>query len=369
MQTESDVKHEIAVLHPMHLGEILDRTFEMYRRNFALFAGIAAVPALLLLGIRTADLFWIHTSRLGRGADRGQVMVWGWLVAYAYYHISSFLAGLIFPAFVRSGSGILFGEKVSILASLRFVFVRWRSYLWVEILRIAAHLLIPEALAFGVMIGAAIILEISGQLDTSGFFPMGVVILIPLAGGIFLFFWVGAATALAIPVASLEGLSGLKALRRSWTLSRLSRWRIIITWFAVFVTSWILSGTVALLLQWLGYVLYQHHFHWFNWLVYNQAVYLFYAAIAAFLAPLFPLAAMLIYYDQRVRKEGYDLERMLEAAGLEAGNGGLMSAGLAATGEIQEPSLGTEENTGQAGLDEPESNQFARFIRNFRGLG
>jgi hypothetical protein len=358
MQTESKV--DIAALHPMHLGEILDRTFEMYRKNFALFAGIAAIPALLVLGIRTADFFWIHTSRMIRAEDRSQVVVWSWFVGYIYYHISSFLAGLIFPAFVRSGSGILFGEKLSILASLRFAAARWRSYLWVEILRISAHLLIPEALALGVMIGAAIVLQIMGQLDTSGFLPMGAVILIPLAGGIFLFFWVGASTALSIPVASVEGLTGFKALRRSWILSRLSRWPIVAAWFAVFVCSWILSGTVTLLLQWLEYFLHQRHLHWVNWALYNQAAYLFYAAIAAFLGPLFPLAATLIYYDQRVRKEGYDLERMLEAAGLEAGSGTALASTHAPGGNREdlpnaEPGLSGQE------LEQP-ANQAVRGI-------
>lgn len=35
-------------------------------------------------------------------------------------------------------------------------------------------------------------------------------------------------------------------------------------------------------------------------------------------APIFPIALTLIYYDQRIRKEGYDIERMMEAAGLNA---------------------------------------------------
>lgn len=31
-------------LRPLSLGEILDRTFTLYRRNFLLFAGIIAIP-------------------------------------------------------------------------------------------------------------------------------------------------------------------------------------------------------------------------------------------------------------------------------------------------------------------------------------
>lgn len=34
------------------------------------------------------------------------------------------------------------------------------------------------------------------------------------------------------------------------------------------------------------------------------------------LGPIRPIAAALFYYDQRIRLEGYDIERMMAAAGL-----------------------------------------------------
>src|SRR5271155_5233233 len=36
-------------LRPLSTGEILDRTFTLYRRNFLLFLGIAAIPHVLVL--------------------------------------------------------------------------------------------------------------------------------------------------------------------------------------------------------------------------------------------------------------------------------------------------------------------------------
>src|SRR5260370_8689501 len=38
-------------LRPLSLGEILDRTFSIYRRNFLLFLGITALPNLLVLAL------------------------------------------------------------------------------------------------------------------------------------------------------------------------------------------------------------------------------------------------------------------------------------------------------------------------------
>jgi hypothetical protein len=36
------------------------------------------------------------------------------------------------------------------------------------------------------------------------------------------------------------------------------------------------------------------------------------------IGPIFPIALTLFYYDQRIRLEGYDIERMMEAAGMNA---------------------------------------------------
>src|ERR1700679_3324262 len=43
-------------LRPMSLGEILDRTAQLYRTNFMLFAGIAAIYAGVLLVINLAQI-------------------------------------------------------------------------------------------------------------------------------------------------------------------------------------------------------------------------------------------------------------------------------------------------------------------------
>ena len=35
-------------------------------------------------------------------------------------------------------------------------------------------------------------------------------------------------------------------------------------------------------------------------------------------SPILPIAITLFYYDQRMRREGYDIERLMDAAGLQA---------------------------------------------------
>jgi hypothetical protein len=62
-------------LHPMSTGQLLDHTFALYRKNFVLFVGIAAVgPAanvifqLLTVGANVASPFG---ARMTAGASLG----------------------------------------------------------------------------------------------------------------------------------------------------------------------------------------------------------------------------------------------------------------------------------------------------------
>ena len=43
-------------LRPLNLGEILDRTFTLYRRHFLLFMGISAIPQTLVLAVNVISL-------------------------------------------------------------------------------------------------------------------------------------------------------------------------------------------------------------------------------------------------------------------------------------------------------------------------
>ena len=43
-------------LRPLSIGELLDRTFSLYRRNFLLFIGISAIPQLLVLALQLAQI-------------------------------------------------------------------------------------------------------------------------------------------------------------------------------------------------------------------------------------------------------------------------------------------------------------------------
>ena len=61
-------------LRPLTVGELLDRTFFLYRRHFLLFVGIAALPNLIVLSFQLFQLVFAQES-LG-----GALMTMAWLI-------------------------------------------------------------------------------------------------------------------------------------------------------------------------------------------------------------------------------------------------------------------------------------------------
>lgn len=308
-----------AALRPMNLGEILDRTFAIYRKKFLLFAGIAALPSAAMLGIHVLDIAWFHSARWVTTADQSDAAAWNWVIAFGYDHISAFLGLLFLPAFVRMASCEVFAENVTIVASLRFALARWRRYLWLAFLKYFAALILPEAIAFGVFFGTGTLEDKLGLLGDPPNILAIVVLLLPIPAGIVLLLWAGACLSLVFPAAALEEMTAWKSLRRSWKLTKGSRGRIFAAWIMVIACAVVLDLLASFLLSWIAQLIYSsRNYVGYNRQVYDVVVYSFYALIGAVVGPLYPIAVTLFYYDQRVRKEGLDVEIMMQAAGLVA---------------------------------------------------
>src|ERR1700726_1379843 len=111
-----------ADLRPMTLGEVLDRTFNLYKNNFWLFAGITALPFSLLLiaqvafaavGSLGAKASATHAPALSPGA-LGGVVGGGALVVLLYFLMTR--AAHASPVFAVSA--LYLSRPVSIRGSL-----------------------------------------------------------------------------------------------------------------------------------------------------------------------------------------------------------------------------------------------------------
>ncbi|MGA9668885.1 MAG: hypothetical protein WBQ94_06730, partial [Terracidiphilus sp.] len=154
-----------APLRPMNLGDILDRTFQIYRSRFLVFFGIAAVPALLMRGIYIADKIWLHSYSLIHPAGRPGTLIWNFVVGLGFYHVSSLFALLIEPAHIQVASSTVLDQKCSFASALRFAVARWRGYLWIAFLKLSGNLLGPEIVLVGLALGIGFLEDAAGLMD------------------------------------------------------------------------------------------------------------------------------------------------------------------------------------------------------------
>lgn len=300
----------------MKLGEILDQGFSLYRRNFWRLAGTMALPALMIISLYIADYLWIHLAlRIGHPADKIDAWGLGFLVWIIFSQFSALIHPLFHPAVVKVTTGILFEEPVSVMGALGFTARRWYSYLWIDLLKYAVQTLLPVALGLGLAFAiyfANEVLHFNLQENAMGFIYIAVVL-----AGVVLSYWIGACVAFAVPAAAVEATKGLKAIKRSWRLSKGARFQVFVAWITTFflimllwiAVEWILRGSVSLLSG-------IPHIHFANQIFYLVSYYTLAAAYNAAVGPIYPVLLVLIYLNQRVRKEGYDIERMIDAAGL-----------------------------------------------------
>ncbi|MFY9854391.1 MAG: hypothetical protein WAK26_11000 [Terracidiphilus sp.] len=130
--------------------------------------------------------------------------------------------------------------------------------------------------------------------------------------------WVGASLSLSFAACVIERSPWLESIKRSWTLSRGARIRILLTWILVFVAAMGLIMVMVFPTAAIVFALHWKAFAWHGYPLYKFLTSLEIAAISTLIGPIFPIALTLFYYDQRIRHEGYDIERMMEAAGLNA---------------------------------------------------
>ena len=301
-------------LRPMSTSQVLDRTFYIYRNNFVLLAGIGSLlPALLLI----MQLLFIPLGMPPRGGNQAPellaVLFLGYFGCYGViYLVGNALAG---GATVYGVSKLHLGESITIGQAYKQVFSRFWRVLGVIVL---LGLIVFGSLMIGEVIAIIVIAVTAGSsriFGGGGFASIGVIIAVIWAVGIFasailaaLFFY--SRLSLAVPACILEKLPVGVSLRRSWHLTKDSVWRLIL----VHLLTWVLSVVLGLVLAVPGqlYLVAMHN---------KQAVIgIILQHLGGFIAgvianPIATTAIALIYYDQRVRKEAFDLQLMMEAVG------------------------------------------------------
>ncbi len=308
-------------LRPSTLGEILDRTAQLYRRNFWLFAGVAALPVgtMVLICVLGGVLIFAVPGVAGATGPRtamGAALVVIFLVAIPLY----------LAAYVYSTAGLTEaavsahrGERQTIRGTLKSVQPRFWIYLWFLVLQGIVIALIPGLTAGGMIAPPVYFASRAGGGLAAGL-AIGFVVVVVGAAAIGVILWLALSYSMGMAACVVERKTAWESLQRSWKLSQGTRGRIFVMFLLVLVLTMVMSmiayipfliivgvaaasgngpqsATTALvvaeILQFVANVLLQ-----------------------IVITPISWIALTIFYYDQRVRKEGFDIEWMMEQAGL-----------------------------------------------------
>jgi hypothetical protein len=254
-------------LRPLSLGELLDRTFFLYRKHFLLFVSIIAIPQLVLLALQFVG---IALNPRGVGFSTASV-VWTFVTLLVSIPVVAVSHG----ATVIAVSKVHLGDETTVVEALSGIKGR-----------IVSLSLIMLGIGVGVGVGFMLLL---------------------IPGIILALMW-----SLSIPVAVLEATGLRDTTSRSSELTKGSKGRM----FVICVLFVVLTYIVFLLweapmLAALGYFFRNHNPangvpRWF--LITNP---LGTFVSQCLVGPLLTIALTLAYYDQKVRKEAFDLQLMM----------------------------------------------------------
>jgi hypothetical protein len=313
-------------LRPMTLGEILDRTAQLYRSNFLLFAGIFAVYSgvVLVLGMLQIGLIELLKSLHVAGT-----MLWTIVFSMVVnWPVIILILGVSTAAISRAVAWVHLGETATIRGAYQSILPRLGRYLWLMAIitfRVWTPLAVLYAGFFGLTAhygafngmggshGAAAQHTFANNPQEAIFFlgMMAIISLLMIPAGIYAVL-MSLRYSLAVPACVVENMKARVAIRRSIELAKGSWGRIFLLALLVGVIKLVLVGVTQ---AFVFVAAFKHpgQLPGPGISVLSQVIGFF---TNSFLGPIWAAGITLFYYDQRVRKEGYDIEWMMQAAGL-----------------------------------------------------
>jgi hypothetical protein len=260
---------ENPILKPLSIPELLDKGFQIYKRHVWMLLAIAAIINIPEMIVQSFLAFRLVDERLSN-------------------LISNVLSPFAQLALTLAVSSLYLGRHVSVQTSYSQSAYKYFTLFGANIL-IGLAIVVPSAI-----IGVTFVLAA----------PLGIFVslfLVPL-----LVFW-STRWSLAVPAILLEDTSASKGLGRSWSLTEGYFWHVFGTSFAASLLTILLSTLPVLLV---AYVL-TGLLHYPDQVV--AVVSVIVEKLALVLSLPFSMAVnVLIYYDLRIRKEGYDLIAMTD---------------------------------------------------------
>ncbi len=306
-------------LVPLGAGDLIDRAVRLYRRHLLTLVRIAAPP--VVVSASGSVLWTIATRQIASTPDTAALIFY---VLLAFAALVVIIVGHIFSLIVMGGASrnlvmhLLWGEPVLVRTTYAAVRSRFWSLLGATLLVVMwLGLAMTVAIVAGyfvalVVIFGGVLLAQGAPPWLTGIFAIGGS-LVAITIALWLFFFLASKVAYVPQVLLVEGKRVFESIGRSFTLAKGNVRRLMaMTLFIMFATY---SALMILLvpLGFLGYLNGVSPQPWYaaQWPVWYAIGYSVLEPVSSILlAPVWMLGMSLLYVDERVRHEGYDIELM-----------------------------------------------------------
>jgi hypothetical protein len=314
-------------LRPSSLGEILDRTAQLYRSRFLMLLGISAIPtgAVLVLACVVALVvaWWSAAGAASVSSDTGYVLVAVFAIAAALVALPVYLAvtALATAAMNHAASRVHLGKAATIRDAYKTVWRRGWRYIGLYLLEALVIWIAPFTVWFVLVLvsatGAALAQKAGIGAAAGVLLPLLAFLVFAILAGYVILMLLQ--LSLAFPACVVEQIGAWPALKRSSALSKETKGRIFLLYLLGAALSWLLSMGVVLVLTILLYLIPGINSAQHARAAGLAVIFVVYGsmfAVQALVKPVYGIALVLFYYDQRIRQEGFDIEWMMQQAGM-----------------------------------------------------
>jgi hypothetical protein len=317
----------IEPLRPSSLGEILDRTAPLYRSRFLVFLGISIIPTAVILvpalGL-VGGLAWLGSKSTGASppaADSAATIVLLVAIGMAVLPIFIGITALASAAMNHAVARAYMNQKTTIRDAYKAIWPRRWRYTGLFLLEALIVGGAPMAVWIGLILLSAGIATVANSSGVGGVFTalVGVFAFLLVIGLIGYAIWMFLRLSLAFPASVVEQIGAVASLKRSSVLTQATKGRIFLLYLLGAALNWLLSLGITIPLT-----IVMAFFPGANSPQHAELVGLIMVfgaygaafAVQAFVKPVYGIALLLFYYDQRIRKEAFDIEWMMEQAGM-----------------------------------------------------
>ena len=308
-------------LRTMGFGELLDTVFSLYRAHFRSFFGIASG---YFMAMATLILITFLDDSVGRSV---RVAIWVPIVI-TVFGISLFVVSRL----VFASAQVCLENTINVGDVLRQGRRQFLPYFVGSFLFGVITIFCVLLTSF---VFASLILSLIRSPGTDGIgigalnFILQVFSLLTMVsiGGFFITYW-----SFCVSATLLEGTPMRVGFRRSRALIRGRRWRVVGTVIAIFLLSFaigfILRTVFAFLFVFIGLEGVGNLRETVQWMALWELptklsefrlsyalMYLINLGVDTFVMPIWVIGCTLLYFDQRIRKEGFDIEMMAARRG------------------------------------------------------